>query len=250
MLRSGLIGISVGIIPGVGEDVAGWLSYWAAKAASKTKDMFGKGATEGIIAAETGNNACIGGAIIPVLSLAIPGSAPAAVLLAALWLHDLHPGPLLMEETPAVVYSLSVYMTASAFVMWVLGLLISRVSVRILSIDKRLLMPVVYMLCVIGAFVIDNKVFDVYLVFWFGLLGVVLRLTECPSAPFLLGIILGPMADNSLRRALLLSSGSLAPFIKRPISLVFIIAISALALSQLPISYRSILGRFTRRGND
>ena len=108
MVRSSVIGVIVGIIPGVGEDVAGWLSYWAEKNSSKTPEKFGKGAYEGVVAAETGNNACIGGAIIPVLSLAVPGSAPAAVLLAALWLHGLRPGPLLMSETPGFVYTISI----------------------------------------------------------------------------------------------------------------------------------------------
>ena len=134
MIRSSIIGVIVGIIPGVGEDVAGWLSYWAEKNSSKTPERFGKGAYEGVVAAETGNNACIGGAIIPVLSLAVPGSAPAAVLLAALWLHGLRPGPLLMSETPGFVYTMSIYMTVSAFTMVILALILSKVSVRILAV--------------------------------------------------------------------------------------------------------------------
>ena len=100
IIRSTFIGVMVGIIPGVGEDVGGWLSYWAARMRSKVRDLFGKGNPEGVIAAESGNNACIGGAIIPILSLAVPGSAPAAVLMAAFWLHGLRPGPLMMTETP------------------------------------------------------------------------------------------------------------------------------------------------------
>lgn len=233
MIRSSAIGVVVGIIPGVGEDVAGWLSYWAEKNASKTPERFGHGAYEGVVAAETGNNACIGGAIIPVLSLAVPGSAPAAVLLAALWLHGLRPGPLLMSESPGFVYTISVYMALSAIAMVILGLILSKGTVRILAVKSTILMPIVYVLCAVGAFVIDNNVFDVYLMFIFGILGLLLREMAYPAAPFLLGIILGPMADNNLRRALILSNGDPTPFFTRPLSLIFIAMILLLALSQL-----------------
>ena len=233
MLRSSVIGVIIGIIPGVGEDVAGWLSYWAEKNSSKTPEIFGKGAYEGVVAAETGNNACIGGAIIPVLSLAVPGSAPAAVLLAALWLHGLRPGPLLMSDTPGFVVDISVYMAISAFTMVFMGLLVSKATVRILAVKSTILMPVVYVLCAVGAYVISNDIFDVYLVFVFGLVGLLLREMSYPAAPFLLGIILGPMADNSLRRALVLSSGDPSPFFTRPISMIFAAAIILMALTQL-----------------
>ncbi len=228
-----MIGVSVGIIPGVGEDIAGWLSYWAVKKASKTPEKFGKGAYEGVVAAEAGNNACIGGSLIPVLSLAVPGSAPAAVLLAALWLHGLRPGPLLMSESPGFVIDISVYMAMSAIVMVFLALLVSKVTVKILTVKSTILMPIVYVLCTVGAFVISNTIFDIYLVFIFGLVGLLLREMSYPAAPFLLGIILGPMADNSLRRALILSSGDPSPFLTRPISLIFATAIILMALSQL-----------------
>ena len=233
LLRSSIIGVSVGIIPGVGEDVAGWLSYWAEKRSSKTPEKFGTGAYEGVVAAEAGNNSCIGGAIIPVLSLAVPGSAPAAVLLAALWLHGLRPGPLLMSETPGVVVDISIYMGLSAIVMVCLALLVSKVTVRILTVKSTILMPIVYVFCTVGAFVIGNSIFDVYLVFVFGIIGLLLRNMSYPAAPFLLGIILGPMADNSLRRALVLSSGDPTPFFTRPISLIFATVIILMALSQL-----------------
>ncbi len=233
MLRSSAIGVAVGIIPGVGEDVAGWLSYWAEKKSSKTPERFGQGAYEGVVAAETGNNACVGGALIPVLSLAVPGSAPAAVLLAALWLHGLRPGPLLMSESPGFVIDISVYMAMSAIAMVFLALLVSKVTVRVLAVKSTILMPIVYVLCTVGAFVISNNIFDIYLVFIFGIVGLLLREMSYPAAPFLLGIILGPMADNSLRRALILSSGDPTPFFTRPISLIFATAIILMALSQL-----------------
>ena len=235
IFRSGFLGVSVGIIPGVGEDVAGWLSYWAAKMRSKNKDEFGKGAYEGVIAAETGINATIGGNLIPVLTLAVPGSTSSAVLLAALWLHGYRPGPLLMTETPGFIYTISLYLVFSAFVMLILGLLISRYTVRVLRIDKKILMPIVFVFCAVGSFVIDNSINSVYMMFIFGILGLLLSKMDYPAAPFLLGVVLGPMADSSLRRALVLSDGSLLPFLTRPLSLVFVIGIVLMILAQLNV---------------
>lgn len=232
VLRSALIGVGVGIIPGVGEDVGGWLSYWASKSGSKDPESFGKGNELGVISAETGNNACIGGAIIPVMSLAVPGSAPAAVLLAAFMMHGYRPGPLLLTESPEFVYRIGVYLALAAVAMWLLALVVSRFTVKILGVNKRILMPIIYVLCVIGAFLINHQMFDVKVMFVFGLLGVLLRAVGFPSAPFLLGLILGPMADSNLRRALIISDGSLAPMFGRPICLVFLFVIAAMILSQ------------------
>jgi putative tricarboxylic transport membrane protein len=233
IIRSTFIGVMVGIIPGVGEDVGGWLSYWAARMRSKARAMFGKGNPEGVVSAETGNNACIGGAIIPILSLAVPGSAPAAVLMAAFWLHGLRPGPLMMTETPGFLYTVAIYLVASSFVMWALGLLISRFTVKILQVSPQLLMPVVFLFCVVGSYVINDRIFDVWVMFCFGFVGLFLAHMKFPSAPFLLGVILGPMADTNLRRALTLSDGSILPFFTRPICLFFAIIIVLMIVAQL-----------------
>lgn len=245
IVRSALIGVGVGIIPGVGEDVGGWLSYWASKSNSKDPDSFGKGNELGVISAETGNNACVGGAIIPVMSLAVPGSAPAAVLLAAFLMHGFRPGPLLMGESPQFVYQIAIYLVFSALAMWFLALGIAKFSVRILGINKKILMPIIYVLCVIGAFLINHNDFDVKMMFIFGIVGLLLRATGIPSAPFLLGVILGPMADSNLRRALIISNGSLAPMLARPICVVFLIIIAFMIISQtgLPRLIRKLAGR-------
>ena len=233
IIRSTFIGVMVGIIPGVGEDVGGWLSYWAARMRSKARSLFGKGNPEGVVSAETGNNACIGGAIIPILSLAVPGSAPAAVLMAAFWLHGLRPGPLMMTETPGFLYTVAIYLVASSFVMWALGLLISRFTVKILQVSPQILMPVVFLFCVVGSYVINDRIFDVWVMFGFGFVGLFLAHMKFPSAPFLLGVILGPMADTNLRRALTLSDGSILPFFTRPICLFFAIIIALMIAAQL-----------------
>ena len=238
IIRSTFIGVMVGIIPGVGEDVGGWLSYWAARMRSKVRDLFGKGNPEGVIAAESGNNACIGGAIIPILSLAVPGSAPAAVLMAAFWLHGLRPGPLMMTETPGFLYTVATYLVAASFIMWALGLLISRFTVKILQVLPQLLMPVVFLFCVVGSYVINDRIFDVWVMFAFGFVGLFLSHMKFPSAPFLLGVILGPMADTNLRRALTLSDGSIVPFFTRPICLFFAVIILLMIAAQMGLFSR------------
>ena len=232
VLRSSILGSVMGTIPGVGEDTGGWLSYWAQKKASKNPEQYGKGCIDGVVSSETGNNAAVGGAIIPVLSLAIPGSAPAAVLLAAFWMHGYRPGPLLMSDTPEFLYYVVVFMVVSSILMWLIASNMSRLTVRILQVDQRILMPAIFVCCVIGAFVVNNRIFDVKLMFIFGILGVALSYMKYPSAPFLLGVILGNMADENLRRALILHNGSLMPFITRPISIFFIVFILALVLPQ------------------
>ena len=246
VLRSGIIGVCVGIIPGVGEDVGGWLRYWTSKNTSKDPDSFGKGNELGVISAETGNNSCIGGAIIPVLSLAVPGSAPAAVLLAAFYMHGYRPGPLLMSETPDFIYRVGIYLALAAIVMWALALVISRVSVRILSLDKRILMPIIYVLCVIGSYLINYNLFDVKVMFVFGLVGVALSNFEFPASPFLLGVILGSMADQNLRRGLRISKGSLLPMLQRPICVVFLIVNLLMILSQTGI-FKSFMEKIKKR---
>lgn len=233
VLRSSTIGTSVGIIPGVGEDVGGWLSYASTKGLSKDPESFGKGNKLGVISAESGNNAAIGGAIIPILSLAVPGSAPAAVLLAAFLMHGYRPGPLLTRESPEFVYEVAVYLAVSAVAMWFLALLVMKVSVRVLGLRKQILMPVIYVLCVIGSYLINYSLFDVGMMLIFGLIGLFLYDFGFPAAPFLLGVILGPMADSNLRRALILSDGSWLPMFERPISLMFLVLIAVILASQL-----------------
>lgn len=234
IVRSALIGVGVGVIPGVGEDTGGWLSYWAVKIEHKKEiDQFGHGHPSGIIAAEAGNNSCIGGAIIPVISLAVPGSTSAAVLLAAFQLHGYIPGPNLMNDSPDFVYKISIYLFFAAVCMWILAMFISRFSVKILSVRKEILMPIIFTLCVVGSFVVRSMMFDVKVMFVFGIIGFIMAYVHLPAAPFLLGVILGNMADHKLRLTLQGSNGSLAPFFTRPICVFFLIIIVLLAASQL-----------------
>jgi putative tricarboxylic transport membrane protein len=202
--------------------VAAWVSYDFAKRGSKKPDEFGKGSREGLIAAETGNNACIGGAVIPVLSLAVPGSAPAAVLLGAMWLHGVRPGPLLMIEFPNYIWEVTAMFILASLAMLVLGLSLVRVLVKVLMVPRPILMPIIFVLCVIGAFAISVRTFDIWVMLAFGLLGYPMRKYNYPAAPMVLGVILGDMADVNFRRALIRTAGDPSPFFTRPISLVLV----------------------------
>src|SRR5688572_6898993 len=162
VLRSGVIGVYVGILPGVGEDMAAWSSYAAAKRASKEKEKFGKGSIEGLIAAETGDNASIPGGIIPALALAIPGSAPAAVLLAAMIIHGVRPGPMLMIENPQFVYDVVAMNVYATIAMLFFGLFLVRPLLMVLLIPRTVIMPLIFVLCAVGSFAIASRLFDVY----------------------------------------------------------------------------------------
>lgn len=246
--RSGVIGTGVGIIPGVGEDIGAWISYAAARRAAKKPEEFGKGSTEGLVAAETGNNAAIPGALIPALTLAIPGSAPAAVLLAAMFIHGIRPGPLIMIETPDFVFQVVWMVVLATVAMGILGLALTRPLLTILRVPRERLMPIVFVLCVIGPYAITQRVFDVYVMVFFGALGFILREMKYPMAPLVLGIILGDILDKNLRRALVLSAGDLTPFFTRPISAVLWVTTVVVVLFALP-PVRNAVTRFMRWEN-
>jgi putative tricarboxylic transport membrane protein len=232
IIRSGIIGVIVGAIPGVGEDTASWISYDFAKRFSKKPEEFGQGSREGLIAAETGNNACIGGAIIPVLTLAIPGSAPAAVLLAAMWLHGIRPGPLLPIEQPFFIATTTAIFLLATIAMTVIGLSLVRPMVKVLQVPRTILMPIILVLSAIGSYAINGRLFDVYLMFAFGVLGYFMRENNFPAAPMVLGFILGPMADDNFRRAMIINGGNLLPFFTRPICMVLWVVTILVILSR------------------
>lgn len=220
IIRSGIIGTLMGLIPGVGEDMGAWVSYAAARRASKEKEKFGKGSVEGLISAETGNSAAVPGAIIPVLTLAVPGSAPAAVLLAAMFIHGVRPGPLIMIEFPSFVFEVVAMIFLASLAILFYGLVLTKPLLKVLMVPREKLMPVIFVLCAIGAFAIASRTFDVWVMLGFGVAGFVLREMKYPMAPLVLGIVLGDILDKNLRRGLVLSDGDLTPFFTRPISLV------------------------------
>lgn len=240
-IRSGIIGTLVGIIPGVGEDIGSWSSYAAARRASKEKEEFGKGSYEALTAAETGNSAVIPGALIPVLTLAIPGSTAAAVLIAAMFIHDIRPGPMLMIENPDFLYQVIAMLLFTTIAITIYGLSMTKLLVKVLSVPREKLMPVVYVLCVVGSFTISQRIFDVYVMVFFGLLGYLLREMKYPMAPLVLGIILGTLLDTNLRRGLALTGGDITPFFTRPVSLSLCIISALTIIFSIPATNRLIL---------
>jgi putative tricarboxylic transport membrane protein len=234
IIRSGLIGTGIGIVPGVGEDVAAWSSYAAARRASKEKELFGKGSVEGLMAAETGDNACVPGAVIPVLTLAVPGSAPAAVLLAAMLIHGVQPGPLIMVQNPQFVYDVVAMMLFASIGILIYGITLTKLLVKILQVPQSLVMPVVFVLCAVGSFAIASRFFDIYVMLAFGIIGFFLRQLNYPMAPLVLGIVLGDLLDKNLRRGLTLSDGDLSPFFTRPISFLMFCLVAGTVLMNIP----------------
>jgi putative tricarboxylic transport membrane protein len=234
IIRSGIIGTFIGIVPGVGEDVAAWSSYAAAKRASKEKEKFGKGSIDGLMAAETGDNACVPGAIIPVLTLQVPGSAPAAVLMAAMLIHGVKPGPMIMIESPQFVYDVVAMMLIATIGIFIYGLVLTKLLVQVLRVPTTLIVPMIFVLCVVGTYALSSRLFDVWTMLLFGLLGYVLRKYSFPVAPLVLGIVLGDLMEKSLRRGLVLSDGDLLPFVMRPISAVLFGAIVLTVILRIP----------------
>lgn len=234
ILRSGFIGVSVGILPGVGEDMGSWTSYAAARRASKEPQKFGKGSVEGLMAAETGDNAAIPGALIPALALGIPGSAPAAVLMSAMIIHGAQPGPMLMINQPQYIYDVVGITLAATLCILIFGLILVRPILWVLRVPRDVIVPVVFVLCVLGSYSITQRLFDVWVMLVVGVLCFLLRRRGFPVAPLVLGLVLGEIIDKSLRRGLVLSDGSLLPFFTRPISAVLALVVLMLLVAQWP----------------
>jgi putative tricarboxylic transport membrane protein len=240
IVRSGVIGTFIGIVPGVGEDVAAWSSYAAAKRASKNKEEFGKGSIDGLMAAETGDNACVPGAIIPVLTLQVPGSAPAAVLMAAMLIHGVKPGPMIMIESPQFVYDVVAMMLLATLGILLYGLTLTRFLIQVLRVPTTIITPMLFVLCTVGTFALASRLFDIWTMLLFGAIGFVLRHYRFPVAPLVLGIVLGDLMEKSLRRGLVLSDGDLMPFVTRPISAVLATIIVAVVLLRVPAVQRAL----------
>lgn len=230
--RSAMIGVGIGAVPGIGEDIAGWVSYGTAKNTSKHPETFGKGELKGVLASETANNACVGGAMIPLLNLGIPGSPPAAMLLGALMLHGVTPGPMITFEHPDFILQVAGILLLASCAMWITGMLLAKQVVKVLRIPTQLFMPVIGLLCIIGSYSLGLNIFNLYLMIPVGIISYFLTVMGYPIAPLVIGVILGPMADENLRRALMVSQGSFLPVFTRPVSLILFIIIVWTIVSQ------------------
>ena len=244
VLRSGVIGVLTGLMPGVGEDAGAWMSYAAAKAVSKEKEQFGKGSIDGLMAAETGDMSSIPGHIIPCLALGIPGSAPSAVLMAAMIIHGIQPGPMLMIEHPQFIYDVVAMTSLATVSILVFGLFLIKPLLLVLKIRRTVLMPIIFLLCTVGAFASASRLFDIYCMLAIGIGAFFLRRRGYQMAPFVLGLVLGGLLDKSLRRGLVLSDGSIEPFFTRPISIGFATVTILILLLYIP-AFKSLVSTIT-----
>lgn len=233
--RSGVIGTGVGALPGVGEDVAGWVSYGVGKSVSPDGKNFGKGSIDGLLSSETANNACIGGALIPLLVLGIPGSPPAAALMGAFKLNNIIPGPTI---DPEIILRVVAIMVLASFTMFLMGLFTARIFTQILRLPQTLFLPVVMVLTTIGSFSVGGGINDLYLMLGVGALAYLMNLMKYPIAPLVIGVILGGLFDETFRRSLLLSDGDLSVFVSRPGAAILLGLNIALIASQVPVVKR------------
>jgi putative tricarboxylic transport membrane protein len=224
-----VVGIFIGIMPGAGGAIACFMAYDIAKRLYGSRSKFGTGVIEGIAAPESANNACTGGDMVPLLTLGIPGDVQTAVMLGALMLIGIRPGPLLFIEQREAVYTLLAGMFVIQFLILFIGLAACRISPKILSVPPGLLNPSIFLFCVVGTFTLGNSLFDVKMTLVFGFIGYLMRKFGYPGAPMVLGLILGPIAEDHLNRALLVTENDWSTFVTRPISCFFLI-LSALSI--------------------
>lgn len=229
-LRSGAIGTLVGAIPGAGPNISSFVAYDVAKRRAKPeeREKFGKGSYAGLIASEVANNATIGGSMLPTMTLGIPGSAGAAVFLGALNLHAVVVGPSIQIEHPGLMYFLYVSLIVANFLMYVMALFLIKPGVKLFTIRRELLMPLIAPLCAIGAYGANQFAFDLYIMIASGLLGFALFKMKFPLAPLILGVILGPMADENLRKAMMIfqaDGASVIDVLSRPVGTVLLVIV-------------------------
>lgn len=228
MLRASIIGTIVGIFPGAGATIATFISYDVEKRLSKTPEAFGEGVPEGVAAAEAANSSSVGGAMVPMLTLGIPGSATAAVLLGALMIHNLQPGPELFVKHPEIVYRLFAALLIANIVLLILGLAGSRLWINVTRVRKELLYPLIFSFAMIGSYAVNARMWDVFVCLGFGIVGAILKRYGYPLPPLVLGVVLGEMAEVNLRRAVMMA-GPTAIF-QRPgsVALLVVAALSFL----------------------
>ena len=233
MLKSGVIGTFIGSIPGMGCDIAAFVAYGEAKRSSKTPEKFGTGIIEGVAAPEAGNNGATGGAMIPMLTLGVPGDAVTAVLLGALTIHGFQPGPLLFRDHMDIVYPIFAGMIIAQFVLLIVGLSCVKIFAKLINIDKKVLTPIIFFLCIMGSYAMRFSFFDVGLSLVIGIIAYFMDYYEFPASPILVALILGPMAEQNLRRSMMLSHGSPMIFLTRPLSIVFLLLATFIIVSSI-----------------
>ncbi|MFG6082597.1 tripartite tricarboxylate transporter permease [Paracoccus litorisediminis] len=233
MLRSAAIGVGIGVLPGIGGTASNLIAYAAAHQQSKTPEKFGKGTVEGIYASETANNASVGGALLPLLTLGIPGDGVTAILIGGFTIHGLQPGPLLFSKEPDLIAMIYAAFLIGTLMLLAIQLFTIRLFPRVLGVPRQYLLPILTVLMVTGTFVSDNRLFDVWLMLGFGVLGYIFEKYGYPLGPMVLGFVLAPILETNFRRALSYSEGDWTTFVTRPVSGMFLFVASLLLLAGL-----------------
>lgn len=224
IIRSALIGTGIGILPGIGGGTSNLIAYSVAKNQSDHPEKFGTGIIDGVVASETSNNATVGGAMIPLLTLGIPGDGVTAMLLGGFMLHGIQPGPLIFQNNAEIVYAIFAAMIIATIAMLVFEYLGIRLFVKVLKVPQNILLPMIIILCSIGAFALNNRIFDVLSIIIFGVVGYLMNNFKYPLAPFILGFVLEETFEVNLRRGLQYSNGNILGILKNPIAVVFLAA--------------------------
>jgi len=238
-LYTSLIGTLIGALPGAGGPVAAFLAYnETRRLCKKTEVPFGEGAVEGIVASESSNNACIGGALIPMLTLGVPGDAVTAIIMSVFIIHGLQPGPTFLTKCADSFGAILIAGFIACVAVLLLGLLVAPRLSKVIAIPKSILLPIVTVLCVVGAFACNNRLFDVVLMFLFGLVGFIMRRRQFPAAPMVLGLVLGKTMDTNFRKAMKLALIKKNPlaylYSGRPITIILTACIVLILLSNIP----------------
>jgi putative tricarboxylic transport membrane protein len=231
IIRGTILGFFLGIIPGGGAVIASFASYAIEKKLSKHPEEFGKGAIQGVAGPEAANNAAAGGAFIPLLTLGIPANPVVAVLLGALIIHGLQPGPMLLSKAPDVFWGTIVSMYIGNGMLLVLNLPLIPLWVQVLKVPYYLLYPLIILFCLVGSYSIENNSGDVVIMLVFGIVGYLMKKFRYEGAPLVLALVLGKMLETTLRQSLILSRGDFSIFVSRPISLAFLIVAAVLLIA-------------------
>lgn len=231
IIKWSFLGVGIGAIPAVGENIAALVAYGVAKKDSPNPEKFGTGVIEGVIAPEVANNSAIPGAIIPLLSLGVPGSPPTAVLMGALIMRGIRPGPMLSVEHPTFIYEMGAWIFWGTIMLLIIGILISKPVSLILKVPPKILAPLIAVICVVGTFSVSSEVFDIKLLVIFGTIGYIMDKYGYSPGPLVLGFVLGPLADANFRRTLDLAHGNPLALINRPISFLLFLIILLIILN-------------------
>ncbi|MEW9669575.1 tripartite tricarboxylate transporter permease [Ammoniphilus sp. 3BR4] len=223
IVRGSFLGFFIGILPGAGATLASFFSYIMEKKLSKNPSKFGQGAIAGVAAPESANNAASGGAMIPLLTLGIPGSGTTAILMGALIMYNIQPGPLLFSDHPDVAWGLIASMFIGNLMLLILNMPLVKVFAKIIETPAKYLLPIIVAISIFGVYAVQFTTFDLMLLIACGVVGYFLTKNDFPVAPLVLGLVLGPMIENNLRRALTTSNGDYMIFLQKPISLAFLV---------------------------